>query len=81
MSSQISALVLFFMLPPTDVSKSVHVVGLRTFVKVNTIPISENWCPRQRFSGPIYKKHLTFLIHCINNVFGLYIRQDTSITQ
>jgi len=32
-------------------------------------------------SGPIYKKHLTFLIHCINDVFGLYSRQDISITQ
>jgi len=32
-------------------------------------------------SGPIYKKHLTFLIHCINDVFGLYSRLDTSITQ
>jgi len=31
--------------------------------------------------GPIYKKHLTFLIHYINDLFGLYSRQDTSITQ
>jgi len=32
-------------------------------------------------SGLIYKKHMTFLIHWINDVFGLYSRQDTSITQ
>jgi hypothetical protein len=32
-------------------------------------------------SGLIYKKHLTFLIYFINDVFGLYFRQDTSITQ
>jgi len=31
--------------------------------------------------GPIYKKYLNFLVHCINDVFGLYSRQDTSISQ
>jgi len=30
-------------------------------------------------SGLIYKKHLTFLIHCINDVFGLYSGQDTQL--
>jgi len=33
------------------------------------------------YSGPIYKKHLTFFIHCINDVFGPYFRLDTSIIQ
>jgi len=32
-------------------------------------------------SGPIYKKHLTFLIHCVNDVFGLYYIPSTLITQ
>jgi len=32
-------------------------------------------------SGPIYKEHFTFLIQCINDVFGIYSRQDTLITQ
>ena len=32
-------------------------------------------------SGPIYNKYLTFLIYCISDVFDLYSRQDTSITQ
>jgi len=33
------------------------------------------------FSGSIYKKYLTFLIYYINNVFCLYSRQNTLITQ
>jgi len=32
-------------------------------------------------SGPIYKKHLTFLINCIKDAFGLYSRQNTSIIE
>jgi len=31
-------------------------------------------------SGLIYKKYLTFLIHCMNDVFDLYSRLDTLIT-
>jgi len=31
-------------------------------------------------SGLIYNKHLIFLIHCVNDVFSLYYRLNTSIT-
>jgi len=32
-------------------------------------------------SSPIYKKHLIFLIHCINDVFGLYNIPHTSFIE
>lgn len=30
--------------------------------------------------GLIYKKHFTFFIHCLNDVFGLYSKPSTLIS-
>lgn len=48
MSSQISAVALFFMVPLTIASKSMHIVDFRPFVKINAISISENLFPTHK---------------------------------